>query len=327
MKKAFPRGERLQLKHQRQQQDKGFSKNSASSSGSSSNDNVNQLKTKKIFVGGLSSNVTEEAFRRYFEKFGNITDVVVMYDNVTQRPRGFGFITFNSEEAVENVMQNNFYVLNDKLVEVKRAVPKDGSTCNNGNRNSSYNMRLGNERGSGYGSYEGGFYPPYSPRYGVFHGYAPSPFSGYGNACAYPYGVYPMGGYSGVGYNTYNTPIVPPRGPWNGVVLLDPRRSPLPYGNAGIYPSQISGGVGSFVGVSSGNYFGVGGASNEKWNQNVPAKVGGSYGGMPATMPPRMEVGELDNNASSFEGSCGAAGGNNQSQRGSDGQVSSYAIA
>lgn len=60
-------------------------------------------RTKKIFVGGLASSVTEDDFRKYFEQFGNITDVVVMYDHQTQRPRGFGFITFDTEEAVEQV--------------------------------------------------------------------------------------------------------------------------------------------------------------------------------------------------------------------------------
>lgn len=84
-------------------------------------------RTKKIFVGGLPSTVTESDFRKYFEQFGNITDVVVMYDHHTQRPRGFGFITFDTEEAVDKVLVNTFHELNGKLVEVKKAVPKEQS--------------------------------------------------------------------------------------------------------------------------------------------------------------------------------------------------------
>ena len=49
-------------------------------------------RTKKIFVGGLASTVTESDFKLYFDQFGIVTDVVVMYDHNTQRPRGFGFI-------------------------------------------------------------------------------------------------------------------------------------------------------------------------------------------------------------------------------------------
>ena len=82
-------------------------------------------RTKKIFVGGLASTVTESDFKKYFDQFGTITDVVVMYDHNTQRPRGFGFITYDSEEAVEKVLYKTFHELNGKMVEVKRAVPKE----------------------------------------------------------------------------------------------------------------------------------------------------------------------------------------------------------
>jgi len=56
---------------------------------------VLQTKTKKVFVGGLASTITEKDFREYFEQFGTIVDGVVIYDPNTQRPRGFGFITYD----------------------------------------------------------------------------------------------------------------------------------------------------------------------------------------------------------------------------------------
>jgi RNA-binding protein Musashi len=98
------------------------SKNNGSSIGS-----PGPGRTRKIFVGGLASNVTDVEFRRYFEQFGVITDVVVMYDHNTQRPRGFGFITYDSEDAVDKALHKNFHELNGKMVEVKRAVPKEQS--------------------------------------------------------------------------------------------------------------------------------------------------------------------------------------------------------
>ncbi|XP_010545265.1 PREDICTED: heterogeneous nuclear ribonucleoprotein 1-like isoform X2 [Tarenaya hassleriana] len=88
-------------------------------------------KTKKIFVGGLPSNITEAEFKNYFDQFGTISDVVVMYDHNTQRPRGFGFITYDSEEAVDRVLHKTFHELNGKMVEVKRAVPKELSLTPN----------------------------------------------------------------------------------------------------------------------------------------------------------------------------------------------------
>lgn len=83
------------------------------------------IRTKKIFVGGLASTVTESDFKKYFDQFGTITDVVVMHDHNTNRPRGFGFITYDSEEGVEKVLYKTFHELNGKMVEVKRAVPKE----------------------------------------------------------------------------------------------------------------------------------------------------------------------------------------------------------
>lgn len=51
-------------------------------------------------------------------------DVVVMVDRATNRSRGFGFVTFETEEAVEAVMRNKCEMMG-KWVEVKRAEPRD----------------------------------------------------------------------------------------------------------------------------------------------------------------------------------------------------------
>ena len=85
------------------------------------------MRTKKIFVGGLPPNLTEEGFREYFETYGHVADVVVMYDQNTGRPRGFGFISFDNEDAVDRVLHKTFHDLNGKQVEVKRALPKDAN--------------------------------------------------------------------------------------------------------------------------------------------------------------------------------------------------------
>ncbi|XP_031397790.1 heterogeneous nuclear ribonucleoprotein 1-like isoform X1 [Punica granatum] len=121
------------------------------------------IRTRKIFVGGLASNVTEGEFKRYFDRFGTITDVVVMYDHNTQRPRGFGFITYDSEEAVDRVLQKSFHELNGKMVEVKRAIPKElspgptrgqlggGSTGYNNNNLGRFSIGFLNLNGFGQG--------------------------------------------------------------------------------------------------------------------------------------------------------------------------------
>ncbi|KAK8673901.1 hypothetical protein V6N13_112210 [Hibiscus sabdariffa] len=79
---------------------------------------------RKIFVGGLPHAITLEAFRQYFEAYGNITDAVVIHDSETKLSRGFGFVTYDSEEAAKQVLQNTFHRLQEKMVEVKKVTPK-----------------------------------------------------------------------------------------------------------------------------------------------------------------------------------------------------------
>ena len=48
-----------------------------------------------------------------------------MKDRETGKPRGFGFVTFETEEAVDNVLSNlKEHKLMDKWVECKKATPK-----------------------------------------------------------------------------------------------------------------------------------------------------------------------------------------------------------
>ena len=83
-------------------------------------------RTKKIFVGGLAGTVDEPTFREYFEAFGKVEDAVVMYDHDNKRPRGFGFITFAEEEAVEAVFsKGTLQTIHEKQIEIKRAIPRD----------------------------------------------------------------------------------------------------------------------------------------------------------------------------------------------------------
>ncbi|GJS15208.1 RNA-binding protein 1 [Tanacetum coccineum] len=188
--------------------------------------NNDNLKTKKIFVGGLPAEITEEGFKGYFEKFGKIIDVVVMHDNITRRPRGFGFITFDAEDSVEEVIQKSFHELGGKLVEVKKAIPKDDNNVSGGN---GFNSNL-----------------PHVPGYDLFS------YDGYPNGT----GVYGGAYYGGINYG------LGPISPWGAPTMLTMRGTLNPY-IAPFYPSYMNNRRG-LMGMAANGYNETGSAPSDK---------------------------------------------------------------
>ncbi|CAL2041923.1 unnamed protein product [Caenorhabditis brenneri] len=87
--------------------------------------NLEPENLRKIFVGGLTSNTTDELMREFYSQFGEITDIIVMRDPTTKRSRGFGFVTFTGKTEVDAAMKQRPHVIDGKTVDPKRAVPRD----------------------------------------------------------------------------------------------------------------------------------------------------------------------------------------------------------
>ena len=52
----------------------------------------------KIFVGGLSWNTDGNALENFFSQVGEVTDCKVITDRETGRSKGFGFVTFATDD-------------------------------------------------------------------------------------------------------------------------------------------------------------------------------------------------------------------------------------
>jgi len=57
-----------------------------------------------LYVGNLSSEVTEDDLRKAFESFGQITSIKVIKDKFTGEPRGFGFIEMPGKQQAKSAM-------------------------------------------------------------------------------------------------------------------------------------------------------------------------------------------------------------------------------
>lgn len=80
---------------------------------------------RKLFIGGLDYNTTEDTLRAHFEAWGEIVDCVVMRDPQSKKSRGFGFITYSKASMVDDAQNARPHKVDGREVEPKRAVPRE----------------------------------------------------------------------------------------------------------------------------------------------------------------------------------------------------------
>ncbi|XP_039261595.2 heterogeneous nuclear ribonucleoprotein A/B-like [Styela clava] len=77
----------------------------------------------KVFVGGLSPDISNEQLKTHFSTFGEIESFERPFDKVKQAPRGFCFISYKNEKAVNEARKEQFQEVAGKQCEVKLATP------------------------------------------------------------------------------------------------------------------------------------------------------------------------------------------------------------
>ncbi len=79
---------------------------------------------KKLFVGNLSSNATEEQVRELFSEFGTVRSINLVTDVFTRKCRGFGFLEMEGHEARAAIKGLNGKTIDEKSIKVNFEVDR-----------------------------------------------------------------------------------------------------------------------------------------------------------------------------------------------------------
>lgn len=138
----------------------------------------------KIFVGGLTPEITDDDIKQYFSQYGTIVEIQAPFDKTKNQRKGFCFITFESKDVVYKLLKTPKQTICGKEVDVKKVkVSPDPRSQGYWGPNFGYGY------GGGYG-----YIPEYNNSY---HGYDDM----YGG---YDYSGYD--GFDGMGYSGQGKP-------------------------------------------------------------------------------------------------------------------------
>ncbi len=109
---------------------------------------------KKLYVGGLSYDTTDEGLRAFFETIGTVETASVAVDRYSSRSRGFGFVEMTSDEDARKAIQElNGKTLDGRTLTVDEARPPQQRPGGGGGRGGGYGG--GGGRGGGHRGGEG----------------------------------------------------------------------------------------------------------------------------------------------------------------------------
>lgn len=121
--------------------------------------------SKRLFVGGLPYEMTDEKLQELFSQCGRVEKVKVMFDRATGRSKGFGFIEMATDlEGNAAILKFDGSTLGSRSISVKEAKPAEdrkreggsgGRPNDNRPRENRPSSGPGNNRGGGFGDQRG----------------------------------------------------------------------------------------------------------------------------------------------------------------------------
>ena len=106
--------------------------------------------TKKLYVGNMSYETTQEQIRELFSQAGEVTEVSLITDRETGRPKGFGFVEMATEEGSQEAIKRfNGYTLGNRNLTVNEARPREERSGGGGYGGGGGGRRDNNRSGGG----------------------------------------------------------------------------------------------------------------------------------------------------------------------------------
>lgn len=105
---------------------------------------------KKLYVGGLSFDVTEDNLHSMFSELGQVVSAKLIIDRDSGQSKGFGFVEMGTDEEAQNVIQKmNGKSMGTRQLTVNEARPMTSTGPSKGGFGGGY--------GGGKGGKKGGF--------------------------------------------------------------------------------------------------------------------------------------------------------------------------
>ena len=87
----------------------------------------------KLFVGNLTFDTTENDLQDLFAPFGTVNEANLMMDRMTNRSRGFGFVTMSSDDEAQKAIAGlNGKDIGGRALTVNVARPREARTGGGG---------------------------------------------------------------------------------------------------------------------------------------------------------------------------------------------------
>lgn len=81
---------------------------------------------KKLYVGGLSYDTTENALKEAFSQAGTVESATIIIDKISGRSKGFGFVEMSSDEEAQKAIETlNGKELDGRNITVNEARPME----------------------------------------------------------------------------------------------------------------------------------------------------------------------------------------------------------